>query len=148
MRRTLWAVPLLIATLVGCGGGYQQPRNPNTNPPAPDPCVGSDFTVTYSPTTSTFVVNKGQSVTLRASVSISCPDTAKVRFTFSASEGISVMPNTIDVTGGREGSVTVRLEAGTSTNRPFFTVSAQGLDKNNDKRGQELYPTTFQWTAQ
>ena len=140
---------LLMAVLAACGGNYEDPDNGgNNNPPKPDPCAGNDFTVTYSPTTSTFVVGRGQSVTLRATVNISCPNTAKVRFSFSGSEGVGFSPNTLDVTGSGEGSVTVRLDSNAPQGRPFFTVSAQGLNKNNDKRGQELYPSTFQWTPQ
>jgi hypothetical protein len=146
------SLSLMMVVLIACGGNYQDPDNGNggnNKPPAPDPCAGNDFSVTYSPTSSAFLINKGQSVTLRATVSISCPNTAKVRFSFSSDwPGVTFSPSSMDVTGNGEGSITVRLDTSAPAGRPFFTVSAQGLNKNNDKRGQELYPTTFQWTPQ
>lgn len=143
MRAKLASLLLFGGVLVACGnsdsGDGGGSGGKNTIP---------TFSVTYSPNKETFKVAKGSSAPLTVTVSITSSDTAAVQLIFTSGVvGLNISPSNTTIKGSGSTTVTVTTIANVDS-KPYFTVLAQGLDKNGDKRNQYSLPTTFQWTAQ
>lgn len=137
---------LLAGLLAGCGNrDYQEPGGGGN--PDPPPPSGPMFSVSYSPNKDTFAVAKNSSAQLTVSITISSSETKKVRLTFSDGVGLDINPRVVTITGSGTARINISSPVSMTDKKPFFTVQATGLNKDDDERGQDSFATTFQWNV-
>lgn len=136
---------VLAGFLAACGnGGGGNNGGGGSLPPNPA------FTLSFSPDKTTFTVGKNSSASLTVNTNILWDQVQKVRVTFDCKAVVGLhCPTTPPVIIGN-GSITatVSLDSTLTINKPYFTVTAVGLDKDDRVKGSSPESVTFQWTAQ
>ena len=88
---------------------------------------------------------RGDSKIIVVTTKLLSPDAKKVKINITSSPGLEVDPPTFVITGNSNANLTVKVPTTGTDDKPFFRISGQALDNNNNPITSNVPEVFFQW---
>jgi hypothetical protein len=131
---------LLIPMLMAC-----QTAPVIVQPPPPPPPKTDLIRLESNPIKQGFVLARGESRIIVVMAKLLSPDPKKVKINITSSPGLEVDPPTFTITGNSSANLTVKVPTTGTDDKPFFRISGQALDNNNNPITSNVPEIFFQW---